>query len=230
MLEYLEEKLTAANKGFKSPVLQVLRQNPRQILLVAGAFWVVNSTFYIMVTGTLDYGTRNLHLNRNDVLTAVLLANGIQVIAVPLFAALSDRFGRRRIYAIGAAALAIWAVPMWLLIDNATFGSLLIAQVVGACCLSMMYGPQPALVSEMFSAEVRYSGASLGYQIASLIGGMSPVIMVLLLDQTGTSLSIAALIIIMSTVALASIAMTRLIPVPAPYVQKANERNPSAAG
>jgi MFS family permease len=180
-------------------------------LLAAGAFLVVNSTFYVLVTGMLDYGTRELGLSHGTMLAAVLIGNALQLVAVPSFAALSDRVGRRRVFAAGAVLLALWAFPMWQLVDTASFPLIVLANAVAATCLSVMYGPQAALFAEMFSAEVRYSGASLGYQIASVVGGLAPVIMVLLVDRTHTSASIAAYVVLLAVLALASLAGIRTV-------------------
>jgi MFS family permease len=207
----VEQKLTAAQGRRRSPVIEALRRYPKQILLAAGAFLVVNSTFYVLVTGMLDYGTRELGLSHGTMLAAVLIGNALQLVAVPAFAALSDRVGRRGVFAAGAVLLALWAFPMWQLVDTASFPLIVLANAVAATCLSVMYGPQAALFAEMFSAEVRYSGASLGYQIASVVGGLAPVIMVLLVDRTHTSASIAAYVVLLALLALASLAGIRTV-------------------
>ena len=173
-------------------MLEVIREHPKQILLAAGAFFVVNGSFYIMITGVLDYGTRDLGLTRSSMLTAVLISSLFQILFLPAFSLLSDRLGRRPVYLAGAVLLGVWAFPMFWLIDTASTVLITVALVVGQMFLSMMYGPQAALFSEMFSRKVRYSGASLGYQIAAVFaGGLAPIIMVSLLDWTGTSLSVS---------------------------------------
>ncbi len=207
----VEEKMAAAQGPRRSPVVEALRRYPKQILLAAGAFLVVNSTFYVLVTGMLDYGTRDLGLSHGTMLAAVLIGNALQLVAVPSFAALSDRVGRRRVFAAGAVLLALWAFPMWQLVDTASFPLIVLANAVAATCLSVMYGPQAAMFAEMFSAEVRYSGASLGYQIASVVGGLAPVVMVLLVERTHTSASIAAYIVLLALLALASLVGIRTV-------------------
>ncbi len=176
----------------RSPMLEVIKEHPKQILLAAGAFFVVNGSFYIMITGVLDYGTRDLGLTRSSMLTAVLISSIFQIFFLPAFSLLSDRMGRRPVYLAGAVLLGLWAFPMFWLMDTASIVLITVALVVGQMFLSMMYGPQAALFSEMFSRKVRYSGASLGYQIAAVFaGGLAPIIMVSLLDWTGTSLSVS---------------------------------------
>jgi MFS family permease len=189
-----------------SPVIEAFRHYPRQILLGAGAFIVVNATFYIYIVYILDYATKHLRLSTTVVLLAILVASLVQIAALPAFAALSDRIGRRRTYLAGAVATAVWAVPFFLLVDTGQAGLLALALVIAQVSLSMMYGPQAAFFSEMFSARVRYSGASLGYQIgAALGGGFSPVIATALFAATGTTLSISAYMVVLALVAIACV-------------------------
>jgi len=176
----------------RSPVLQVIREHPKQILLAAGAFFVVNGAFYVMITGMLDYGTRDLGLSRSQMLTAVLISSFAQIFMLPAWSALSDRVGRRPVYLTGAVLLGLWSFPLFWLVDTRNIVLITVALILGQLFLSMMYGPQAALFSEMFSRQVRYSGASIGYQLAAVFaGGLAPIIMVWLLDTTGTSLSVS---------------------------------------
>jgi metabolite-proton symporter len=176
----------------RSPVLEVIRQHPKQILLAAGAFFVVNGAFYVMITGMLDYGTRDLGLSRSAMLTAVLISSVAQILMLPAWSILSDRVGRRPVYLAGAVLLGLWAFPLFWLVDTRNIVLITVALLLGQLFLSMMYGPQAALFSEMFSRQVRYSGASIGYQLAAVFaGGLAPIIMVWLLDTTGTSFSVS---------------------------------------
>jgi len=190
----------------RSPVRQVLRNDRATVLLAGGSFAVHLATFYILITGTLDYATRELGMARSSVLVVTMIVAGAQLVTIPLAAKISDRVGRLRVYTIGVVGLLVWAVPMFLLIDTATVAGLATAQLVGATFLSCIYGPQAALFAELFDAKVRYTGASLGYQVASVFGGgLAPFIMVLLLESTGTSLSVSAYIMALAVVALLSI-------------------------
>jgi MFS family permease len=187
------EGVTQSPKSGGSPVIDALRQYPKQIFLAAGSFIVVNATFYIYVVYIIDYGTDELGLAQTTVLVAILIASIVQVIVLPIFAAISDRYGRRKIYIAGAAGTALWAFPFFWFADTATGWGVTVALLGGLITLSMMYGPQAAFFAELFSAKVRYSGASLGYQIgAALGGGFSPVIATALLAGTGTPASISA--------------------------------------
>ena len=190
----------------RSPIMEVLREHPKQVLLAAGAFFVINGSFYIMITGILDYGTRDLGLSRSSMLTAVLISSIFQIAMLPAFSILSDRVGRRPVYLVGAILLGLWAFPMFWLIDTKSIVLIAGSLVIGQAFLSMMYGPQAALFSEMFSRRVRYSGASLGYQLASVFaGGLAPIIMVSLLSWTGTSLSVSFYMLAMAALTFVSV-------------------------
>jgi metabolite-proton symporter len=190
----------------RSPVLQVIREHPKQILLAAGAFFVVNGAFYVLITGMLDYGTRDLGLSRSAMLTAVLISSVAQIVMLPAWSLLSDRLGRRPVYLAGAVLLGLWAFPLFWLVDTRNIVLITVALLLGQLFLSMMYGPQAALFSEMFSRQVRYSGASIGYQLAAVFaGGLAPIIMVWLLDTTGTSFSISLYIFAMAALTFFSV-------------------------
>jgi MFS family permease len=199
-----EEKLAAQPKAQRrSPVLEVLRHHPRQVFLAAGAFLIVNIAFYVLVTGMLDYGTRTLGIGRSSMLAAVLIATATMIVFLPLFAGLSDVLGRRRVYAFGATALGAWSFALFPLVQTRNFALIVLALVVALGALSAMYGPQAALFAEIFPAHLRYSGASLGYQLSSVAGGgPAPFLMVLLLETTGTPLSVAVLIAASAALAL----------------------------
>jgi len=201
-----EAKLAAEQNRGASPLRTVLRHHKGTVLLAGGSFAVNTATFYILLTGVLDYATRELGMARTTVLTATLIISCSQLAIIPLAASLSDRIGRIRIYTFGAVGLLVWAIPMFLLIDTGSLPLLVVASFVGSLFLSIMYGPQAALFAELFTPEMRYTGASLGYQISAVVGGgLAPFIMVLLLESTGTSLSVSAYIIVLAVVALASI-------------------------
>ncbi|MQA08167.1 MAG: MFS transporter [Pseudonocardiaceae bacterium] len=204
-----EAKLAAEEHGrARSPIRQILRQHLGTVLLAGGSFAVNTATFYILITGTLDYTTRDLGMPHGPVLTVIILVSLTQLVALPAAARLSDRIGRVRVYRAGAVGLLIWAIPMFLLIDTATYPGLIVASLVASTFLSVMYGPQAALFAELFTPEMRYTGASMGYQISAVLGGgLAPFLMVLLLEATGTSMSVAGYIIVLAVLALVSISM-----------------------
>jgi len=185
----------------KAPLREAVRRYWREILQAAGAFFVVNAVFYILISGLLDYGTTRVGLTRTEMLLCVMGAGATQVITLPLFGALSDRYGRRRIYLAGSVLMGLYAFPMFWLIDTGSVPLVLLALLIGFTIHSTMYGPQAALYAEMFPADVRYSGASLGYQFASVFaGGLAPFIMAALLAATGAAWSVALYIVAASAV------------------------------
>ncbi|MET8245341.1 MFS transporter [Streptomyces sp. NPDC005202] len=189
-----------------SPLRTVVRGHLGTVFLAGGSFAVNTATFYILITGVLDYTTRDLGMDRGAVLTVSLCVSLTQLVLIPAAAALSDRIGRIRIYAFGAAGIALWAVPLFLLIDTGSLLWLAVATFVASCFLSIMYGPQAALFAELFTPEMRYTGASLGYQIAAVFGGgLAPFVMVLLLEATGTSMAVSGYIVALAVIALMSI-------------------------
>ncbi|MFG3162019.1 MFS transporter [Streptomyces sp. NPDC048232] len=189
-----------------SPLRTIVRDHLGTVLLAGGSFAVNTATFYILITGVLDYTTRELDMDHGAVLAVSLCVSLTQLVLIPGAAALSDKFGRIRVYTVGAVGIAVWAVPLFLLIDTGSLVWLAAGTFVASCFLSIMYGPQAALFAELFTPEMRYTGASLGYQIAAVGGGgLAPFVMVLLLEATGTSMAVSGYIIALSVIALVSI-------------------------
>ncbi|MCZ6619684.1 MAG: MFS transporter, partial [Gammaproteobacteria bacterium] len=163
----------------RSPVLEAIATYPKQIMLAAGAFLAAQVTFYILITFVVSYATSpsGLDLPRSTILTAVLISSFVQIPVLFIAASLSDKYGRRGIYMLGAALLGVWAFFLFPLIDTGSFLLITVAVCGGQVFIAMMYGPQAALLTELFSTHVRYSGASLGYQIGAILGGaLAPII------------------------------------------------------
>lgn len=201
---------TPKNHDLKhSPVFEVIRSHPRQILLAAGAFIAVQVTFYILVVFVVAYGTQptGLNLPREFLLAAVLISSIVQIPANFGAAIYSDRRGRRGIYMAGAILGGIWAFALFPLIDTGSFLWITFAICVAQIFMGMMYGPQAALLAELFSTHVRYSGASLGYQLGAIVGGaFAPIIATALWSQFGT-IYVAIYIAIASLLTLISVIM-----------------------
>ncbi len=181
----------------RSPVLKALKTYPREISLAAGAFLGVQVTFYVCVAWVISYGTdpEGLNIARSDMLTAVLISTMFSVPANFIFGAWSDRHGRRGIYKLGAILTGLWGFVMFAMIDTGNWWLITAGLAISHICLSMMYGPQAALLAELFSTEVRYSGASLGYQLGAILGGgFAPIIATSLLLAFGSSMWIAGYI------------------------------------
>lgn len=172
----------------RSPVLEVLSDYPKQIALATGAYIAINMTYYIFVAYIISYGTSILELPQGTMLAAVLIASVVQVFALLVCGALSDRFGRRGIYMLGAALMGVGSFAFWPIVDTGSFLLITLALVVGLGLLhSMMYGPQAAFFAETFATRVRYSGASLGVQLGSVLGGaFAPFIAVALYARFGS--------------------------------------------
>jgi MFS family permease len=155
----------------RSPVLEAIKKYPQRIALAAGAFLSVQVTFYILIAFLLAYGVASAGMSRDDMLIAVLIASATMVPVQFMFSAYSDRHGRRGIFMLGAALTAIWGFCVFPLVDTGNFWLIVLAITGGLTFLSMMYGPQAAFFTELFNTEVRYSGATLGYQLGAIVGG-----------------------------------------------------------
>lgn len=176
-LQALQEKQKAESPEAavvqRSPVLEALARYPKRIALAAGAFLSIQVTFYILIGFVLAYGSDpdGAAMSRDNLLLAVLIASALQIPAQFLASAYSDRRGRRGVFMLGAILTGIWAFALFPLIDTGSFWMIVLGISGGLVFLGMMYGPQAAFFTELFSTEVRYSGASLGYQLGAILGG-----------------------------------------------------------
>ena len=162
----------SSNEKVKSsPVVEAIRRYPKRIMLAAGAFLSVQVTFYILIAFMLAYGVSSANMERDDMLTAVLIGCAIMVPLQFMFSSYSDRNGRKGIFMLGAILSGIWAFAIFPLVDTGNFWLIVLALTFGLIFLAMMYGPQAAFFTELFSTEVRYSGATLGYQFGAIVGG-----------------------------------------------------------
>lgn len=191
----------------KIPILAVLRDHPRNVLLAMGARFAENAFFYIFTVLILSYGSLQLGMEKADMLNAVLIGSAVQLFVIPWFGALSDRLGRRPVYLGGALFLALFAFPFFWMVDTRQPVLVVLAVVIGLIGHAAMYGPQAAFFSELFGTRVRYSGASLGYQLASpLAGGLAPLIATeLLARHSGQSWPVAVYLLIMAAITLVSV-------------------------
>ena len=170
----------------RSPIIEALRKYPKRIALAAGAFLSIQVTFYILIAFLLAYGASSENISRDDMLTAVLIASAIMVPIQFVFSSYSDRNGRKGIFMLGAILTGIWAFAIFPLVDTENFWLIVLAITGGLIFLAMMYGPQAAFFTELFSTEVRYSGATLGYQFGAILGGaFAPTIAALLWNDFG---------------------------------------------
>ncbi|WP_072688200.1 MFS transporter [Rhodococcus marinonascens] len=186
-----------------APLAQAIRDHWRKILLACGLLAATNALFYISIAGVLSYGTEVLDMNRNDMLTVSLLSAGLTVGVVMWSGHMSDKIGRRPMILIGAAAIILWAFPYFMLINTANIVLFFIAVTVGSVFQSMTYGPVAAYIGELFAPNVRYSAASMSYQLAAItVSGGTPFIMIALIDWTGTTTLVSVFIAVMGLVTL----------------------------
>ena len=192
----------------KSPIIEAVRKYPKRIMLAAGAFINIQVTFYILIAFLLAYGVQSAGMERDDMLTSVLIASAVMVPMQFLFSSYSDRNGRRGIFMLGAVLSGLWAFAIFPLVDTGSFWLITLAVSGGMVFLAMMYGPQAAFFTELFSTEVRYSGATLGYQFGAIIGGaFAPTIAVKLWTEfdifwVSVYMAFSALLTLLSVMAL----------------------------
>ena len=169
-----------------SPIIEAIKKYPSKIVLAAGAFLSIQVTFYILIAFLLAYGVASTEVTRDHMLIAVLIGSGIMIPFQFFFSAYSDRHGRRGVFMLGAILTAVWSFAIFPLVDTGNFWLIVLAISLGLIFVSMMYGPQAAFFTELFSTEVRYSGATLGYQFGAILGGaFAPTIAALLWNDYG---------------------------------------------
>jgi metabolite-proton symporter len=198
----------------KQPFIEVLKEHPMEILTSAFVRMAEQAPFYIFITFVLTYGTTILKMDRNELLNYTLVAAAVGLISVPFFGFLSDKIGRRLMYGIGIVCMALFAFPYFGLLNTKVAALALVAIVVSLIVHDMMYGPQAALIAESFGTNLRYSGAGLGYQLASVIaGGPAPLIAAAILNATNSSTGISWYIVgccVVSMIALLLMPRTQL--------------------
>jgi MFS family permease len=183
MRENHEDSNQAVNR---SPILEAIKKYPKRIALAAGAFLSIQVTFYILIAFLLAYGVSSAEISRDDMLAAVLIASAIMVPCQFIFSSYSDRHGRKSIFMAGAIFTGFWAFAIFPLVDTGDFWLIVLAITMGLIFVGMMYGPQAAFFTELFSTEVRYSGATLGYQFGAILGGaFAPTIAAFLWNNYG---------------------------------------------
>ena len=192
----------------RSPILEAVKKYPGRIALAAGAFLSIQVTFYILIAFLLAYGVSSAEISRDDMLTAVLIASAIMVPLQFMFSSYSDRHGRKGVFMAGAVLTGLWSFAIFPLVDTGNFWLIVMAITGGLSFVGMMYGPQAAFFTELFSTEVRYSGATLGYQFGAILGGaFAPTIAAFLWNNYGifwvsVYISFASLLTLLSVMAL----------------------------
>jgi MFS family permease len=194
----------------RAPVLEVIKRQPKEIILTALCRMAEQGPFYVYAAFVFTYGTTVLHSSRNLLLTALLTATGLSAVSIPLSGYISDRIGRKRMYLIGAVSVGVYGFIYFGLMNTAMSGLIFLAIVLSFIPHDMMYGPQAALIAECFTPRLRYSGASLGYHLSSVIaGGPAPLIATALFAAYGSGYAIAVYILLTAVV---SIVATAFLP------------------
>jgi MFS family permease len=203
-------RLVSESKIERTPMIEVIRRQPRDILLSALARMGEQAPFYLYTAFVFTYGIKVLGASRELLLSAVLTGSALSFFTIPLSGYLSDRIGRKRMYMIGAAATGVFGFIYFALLNTAVPGWIFLAIILSLIPHSMMYGPQAALIAESFTGRLRYSGASLGYQLASIIaGGPAPLIAAWLFAQYGSGYAIAGYVLFCAILSLISTAMLK---------------------
>lgn len=187
-----EAEVEATEAPAKVPAIDVLRERPKALVLGAGLRLGENISYYILTVFSLTFLVDVSKESRSLALNALLIGAAVQFIAIPLLALLSDRIGRRPVYAVGAFGLAAWCFVMFGLLGSGDNASIVLALVVGLVLHGAMYGPQAAFITELFPTRIRYSGVSIAYQLTSIVAGsLAPIIALWLYKQYGSATPVA---------------------------------------
>ncbi|MET3908943.1 MFS family permease [Bradyrhizobium sp. S3.3.6] len=201
-------KLVAERQVERTPMLTVIREYPKEILLSAFARMSEQAPFYIFTAFVFSYGIGTLHVSRDFLLTAVLSASVLSFVSIPLCGHISDQIGRKNMYMLGAAATGIFGFIYFAMLNTGSPTIIFLAIILSLIPHDMQYGPQAALIAESFTGRLRYSGSSLGYQLASVIaGGPAPLIAAWLFGTFHSATAIAVYIAICAVITLAATAM-----------------------
>jgi MFS family permease len=203
-------RLVAEDRLEKAPALEVIRRQPKEIILTALARMAEQAPFYIFTAFIFAYGTGTLKVSRDLLLIAVLCASLVSFFTIPFSGHLSDRLGRKRVYMTGALLTGIYGFIYFALLNTGATALVFLAIVLSLVPHDVMYGPQAALIAESFTGRLRYSGASLGYQLSSVIaGGPAPLIATWLFGRTHSGYAVAGFIAVCACVTLAATAALR---------------------
>ena len=187
-----QEALGEAELPPKLPAMEVIRERPRAILVGAGLRWGENISYYILTVFSLTYLVDVAAESRGLALRALLIGAAVQFFAIPFFAYLSDRVGRRPVYAFGGLGLAAWSFALFPLLGSGDNLSIYLALVIGLVLHGAMYGPQAAFITELFPTRIRYSGVSIAYQLTSILAGsLAPIIALWLYRETSSAMPVA---------------------------------------
>lgn len=182
------ERVKAVSYG----VVEVLKRYPRGVFTAMGLRFAENIMYYLVVTFSIVYLKTHVGADTSDILWWLLVAHAVHFIVIPQVGRLSDRFGRRPVYIVGAIAGGTWGFFAFPMMNSGSYGLIMAAIILGLVIHALMYAPQPAIMAEMFPTRMRYSGVSLGYQVTSIVAGsLAPAIATWLLEKYGSAVPIA---------------------------------------
>jgi MFS family permease len=203
-------KLVAEKRIEKQPVVQVIKRHPKEIILGCLARVSEQAPFYVFTAFILAYGTGTLGFSRDFILTPVLVASALGFFLIPFFGHLSDKLGRKPVYMAGAALTGIFGFVYFGLLDTRVAPLAFLAIAVSLVPHNMQYGPQAAMIAESFPTRLRYSGASISYQLSSIIaGGPAPLIATALFGAYKTGFAVAGYILVCAIITLVAVALMR---------------------
>jgi metabolite-proton symporter len=206
----LFRRLVSEKRIERAPFIEVLKKHPKEIVLSALARMAEQAPFYIFTAFIFAYGTTTLHASRDLLLLAVLVGACFSFFTIPFSGYLSDRIGRKKMYLIGVVAVAVYGFIYFGLLDTMSSVAIFVAIVLSLVPHDMMYGPQAALIAESFTGRLRYSGASIGYQLASVIaGGPAPLIATWLYATYKSGMAIALYILFNAVVSFIATSMMK---------------------
>ncbi|ASR36546.1 MFS transporter [Prauserella marina] len=193
------EKAMKEQEKSKAPIVEVVKRQPRTLLLATCSFILAHTLFYTITTFSLSYGTEVLDLNKNMLLISAMVAAAVMGIATPILAVYSDRVGRRRV-CMGAAILAmVWAFPLFALINTGEPFLVALGMSVGMIAFAALFAPMGAYLPELFATRYRYTGSSVAYNASSIVGGgLSPILATQLVASTGSSLPVSAYVVVIA--------------------------------
>ncbi|MFJ6676498.1 MFS transporter [Actinosynnema sp. NPDC091369] len=205
-----QAKVEAGKVKEKPPIVAVVRDHWREVLIAMGARMAENVSYYVITAFILVYITTELGMPRSAGLNAVLIASFVHLVTIPMWGALSDRIGRRTTYLIGTVGIGVWMFAFFALLDTKSFFPMTLAVTVGLFLHGAMYGPQAAFFSELFGTKVRYSGASIGYQLASIAAGaVAPLIATALLASYDSSFPIVLYVLGMCVLTVVAVVVAK---------------------